>query len=466
MLAITGLDPNSDTPIYRQLFGKIKDLIDSGALPHGDRLPPTRELATALNLNRATVSSAYELLETEGLLKGHVGRGTFVNAKRTHANISFSTSRPSESLFPLDAFRATCTEVIQSDAAQTILQLGSPAGYAPLRRYLLDQALREGAARPTDDILITSGCQQAFDLIQRTQASLGETVAVEDPVIPGVRNAFQRSGTHLAGIPVGPDGIDLPALTRVIERARPALLIVTANFQNPTGATIPIEARRALLRLAQRAQVTVVENDIYGALGYDGPPLPTLKQLDETGSVILLRSFSKLAFPGLRVGWAIGPRGAVEKLTEAKQWCDLHTDQLSQAVLFRFAESGRLEQHRQKMLSAGRDRLSAAIAACARHLPPAAEFTRPKGGMNLWVRLPEPLDSGELLPRAERAGVTYLPGKFFGVSEPQSDCLRISFAGLDPSRIETGIALLGQIFSEELERVREHATLESVPAMV
>ena len=466
MLAITGLQSNSDSPLYRQLSGKIKEMIHSGALSLGERLPPTRQLAGTLGLNRTTVSAAYDLLETEGLIKAHVGRGSFVSGNgRAAGPISFSSSRPSESLFPLDAFRRTCTEVIQSAEAQTILQLGSPSGYPPLRRYLMEQALREGIARPSDEILITSGCQQAFDLLQRTVASHGETVAVEDPVIPGLRNAFARDGARLVGIPVGVQGIDLNALERTLERDRPGILVVTPNYQNPTGATLPLEARRKLVRMASKAGVTLVENDIYGSLRYEGEPLPTLKQLDETGSVILLGSFSKLAFPGLRVGWMIGPKPVIERLTEAKQWSDLHTDQLSQAILFRFAESGRLEDHRQRMLSAGRERLRAVIEACERHLPGGTKFTRPRGGMNLWVQLPEPLDAGELLARAERAGVTYLPGKFFGVSLKVPGSLRISFAGVDPHRIEAGMAILGRIFREELEQAKD-TRREPMTAMV
>jgi 2-aminoadipate transaminase len=379
---------------------------------------------------------------------------------------SFSRSRPSELLFPLEEFRKTCAEVIASDDAASILQLGSPSGYPPLRRYLLEQARAEGVARESDDILITSGCQQAYDLLQRVLAPNGETVLIEDPVIPGLRNVFQRSGGRLVGIPVGPTGIDLEALRQAVRREQPKMAVVTPNFQNPTGATLPLASRQALLEIVGGSGAVLVESDIYGALRYEGDPLPTLKQLDGTGGTILLRSFSKLAFPGLRVGWVIAPRAIVERLTEAKQWSDLHTDQLSQAVLFRFAQSGRLDRHRGRMLEAGRERLRAAIAACAKHLPPGAAFTRPAGGMNLWVRLPAPLDAGELLAAAEREGVTYLPGKFFGVSKIEPGGLRISFAGLAPERIEAGIAVLGRVFRAALERTREYSRLESVPAMV
>ena len=181
---------------------------------------------------------------------------------------------------------------------------------------------------------------------------------------------------------------------------------------------------------------------------------------------ILLRSFSKVAFPGLRVGWAIGPRAVISRMVEAKQLSDLHSDQLSQAVLLRFAESGRLEAHRQQTLRAGAEKLKTTLAACERHLPAGSFFTRPQGGMNLWVRLPEPLDSGELLMRAQRENVTYLPGRYFTVSRPDPGGLRLSFAGLSPDKIEQGISILGQIFSAELERIGSARNFDPAPAMV
>lgn len=494
MLPISAPDPSSETPLYRQLHAEIKHLIESGAIPADTRLPATRELAGHFGLNRTTVSAAYALLENDGLITGHVGRGSFVARRQpsqprpTHLNwralldppssapavsspaaspiATFSSSRPAEALFPVEEFRATCAEVIAGAEAQNILQLGSPSGYPPLRRYLLDIALAEGVARDSDDILITSGCQQAFDLIQRAVVRHSETVLVEDPVYPGVKNVFNHSGARLIGVPMTPDGIDIDALQHIVERERPRLLAVTPNFQNPTGATLPLAERKALLRIAQSAGMIVVENDVYGPLAYQGDSPPPIKSLDHTGHTVLLRSFSKIAFPGLRVGWVVAPRALIEKLTEIKQWTDLHSDQLSQAVLLRFAESGRLEKHRQQVLAAGRERLAAVLNACEKYLPAEAQFTRPRGGMSLWIRLPEPLDTAELLPRAERQGVSYVPGKYFAVSHPEPNGLRISFAGMDPERIRSGIAILGQIFKEELERVRAYSPLAGAPALV
>jgi 2-aminoadipate transaminase len=484
------LDHGAEAPLYRQLSEQIAHQIRRGLLARGERLPATRELAGLLGLNRTTVSAAYEILESEGLISGQVGRGSFVTGGAGSAGgvdwngllergdtspagpnggwskdvISFAVSRPSRDLFPLDEFRATCGTVLARGDLADILQLGSPGGYEPLRRYLMEEARRQEVAGPGDDLLITNGCQQALDLIGRVLLKPGDTVAVEDPLYTGLKNLLTGMGTQLCGVPVGADGMDAAQLERVLERDKPRFLVVTSNFQNPTGASLPLAARKALLEAARRASVPVIENDAYGELRYSGEPLPALKQLDDGGGTVLLRSFSKVSFPGLRVGWAVGPKPLIDRLRHAKEAADLHTDQLSQAVLLEFAESGRLEAHRACMRRAGSERLAATLESCAKFLPAGTRWTRPEGGMNVWVRLPEPLDAGELLARAQRAGVAYMPGRYFAVSRLEPGALRLSFAGLAPEQIRAGLAILGRTVAAELENAGR--TYEPSPAMV
>ncbi len=467
------LNSESGVPLYRQLYDQISELVRSGDLAPGDRLPATRELAGLLGLNRATISTAYELLEAEGLITGQVGRGSFVAGPAENreqgvdweallapagspagvagAGISFVMSRPSRDLFPLDAFRSSCRAVLDRQDLADILQLGSPSGYEPLRRLLLEDARRSGLARPGDDVIVTNGCQQALDLIGRVLLRSGDRVAVEDPVYPGLKNLLTGMGARLLAIPVGSEGMDMEAAERVL-REKPRFLVVTSNFQNPTGATLPLEARRALLDAARQAGVPVVENDAYGDLRYCGAAVAPLKQLDDRGGTILLRSFSKVSFPGLRVGWVLGPQPLIERLRHAKEAADLHTDQLSQAVLLEFMESGRLEEHRQRVLVAGRRRLEATLEGCRQYLPSGARYTRPEGGMNVWVRLPEPLDTAALLPRARMEGVAYVPGLYFTVARPEPGALRLSFASLTPDEIRRGLEILGRVVAAEMKR--------------
>lgn len=481
MLWMMDLDPlnhQSESPLYRQLYEQIALQIRSGRIGRGTRLPATRELAGLLGLNRTTVSAAYEILESEGLISGQVGRGSFVTGDAQNGGsgvdwntlldrgdapvagpapiagkevIRFVVSQPSSDLFPLDAFRASCAAVLKRHDLAEVLQLGSPSGYEPLRRRLLEDARRLGTATLSDDVLITNGCQQALDLIGRVLLRPGDSVAVEDPIYPGLKNLLSGMGAQLLGIPVGSDGIDIEFAARLLARERPRFLVVTSNFQNPTGATLPQSAREALLAAAHAAGVPVIENDAYGDLRYHGQPIPALKQLDPRGGTVLLRSFSKVSFPGLRVGWVLGPKTLVERLRNAKEASDLHTDQLSQAVLLEFLETGRLEAHRAHVLQAGAQRLAATLDACRDCLPTGTRWSRPEGGMNIWVRLPAPLDAGDLLPRVQREGVAYLPGRYFEVSRRQAGALRLSFAGLAPEQIRKGLEILGRVVTAEVE---------------
>jgi 2-aminoadipate transaminase len=481
MLAWPHLDEAAPTPLYRQLYQYIRSAIISRELASGERLPATRELAGQLGLNRATVSAAYALLESENLISGHVGRGSFVaelpaesaasvdpeRRPATPGLISFSASRPSEALFPLAEFRETCHEVIMGPAAASILQLGTPIGYGPLREFLLDGARREGFAMASDDIAITSGCQQAIDLIQRTLVTPADTVIIEDPVYPGLRNAFAAAGVKVVGVSVGPNGMTPDEFERAVRDHRPRVAVVTPNFQNPTGATLSRTAREAIVRIARDSGVLLVENDIYSALRYEGDPLPSIRQIaGGTCDTILIGSFSKIAFPGLRVGWVIGPRPFIRRLVETKQICDLHTDHLSQAVLLRFAESGRLAAHLECVLSAGRQRLLATLGACARHLPAGSVYTRPQGGMNVWVEVPRDIDAAAALTRAQQSGVSYLPGNVFSAGREWTAALRLSFAGLAPEEIEKGLSTLGTVLRAEQEQARSLEDREPAPALV
>ncbi|HEU0119872.1 MAG TPA: PLP-dependent aminotransferase family protein [Bryobacteraceae bacterium] len=467
------LDSDSTEPLYRQLGLWLREQISSGRLRRGERLPATRDMAERLSLNRATIASAYALLEAEGLLAGHVGKGSFVanvpevrrgkgwdawtakpaeSVAPPNTAIRFDSSRPSEDLFPLDEFRASCQEVLAGRGAAQVLQLGSPQGLPALREYLLSEAIQQGAAGPQDDVLVTSGCQQAMDLIERLVTADGDArIAIEDPVYPGVRNVFGKGRTRLSGVPVDEGGMDLGVLETVLDRQRPKLLVATPSFQNPTGWTMPETNRRTMVAMARRAGVLLVESGIYADLRYVGTAAPALRTMDHD-SVLQLGSFSKLAFPGLRVGWVLGPRPVIARLTQIRHWCDLHSDQLSQSVLLHFARSGRLERHRKKMLQHGGRRLQAVLDACEEHLPPGSRWTRPEGGMSLWAELPGTVDTALALEDAQRAGVSYLPGRAFAVERPAANSLRLSFAGETPARIEEGLRILGRVFREHADR--------------
>lgn len=479
-MASIALNPSSDTPIYKQLADGIGSLIKRQVLRPGDKLPPTRELAGQLGLNRTTISAAYAALDELGLISGKVGRGSFVAERHPVIasgtspaetepalnSASFVSSRPAAVDFPLEQFRRFTREVADSPEAANILQLGSSRGYAPLRRYLLDEAMAAGVAGPSDDLIITNGCQQALDLIAHVFADPGISIAVEDPVYHGMLRAFARSGADMFGVPVDDAGIDVVAFEAILERHRPKLVAITPSFQNPTGATLSLNRRQRIVALADRFDCTVVEIDIYSPLRYVGEALPTLKELSPAGNVLLLRSYSKVCFPGLRVGWAIGPSALIARLAEAKEISDLHSDQLSQAVLLRFAQSGELDKHLLRTREIGKQRLEAVLGACERYLPPGTRWTRPEGGMSLWVELPPPLTADALLNKVQVRGVDFLPGRHFATRNSHARGLRISFGGLSPAEIQGGIQILGESAAFEMNALLSAGGREPLPALV
>ena len=220
------------------------------------------------------------------------------------------------------------------------------------------------------------------------------------------------------------------------------------------GATIPTASRNAICNMARTAGAVIIENDIYSELSYFGESLPKLKQIDP--NVILLGSFSKVAFPGIRVGWIVAPRPVIKRVTELKQLADLHTDHLSQAFLLRFAESGQLEHHRNHVIAAAKEKLKALDQSCRRHLT-ACKWRLPAGGMNIWIDLPASLDAMSLRGLAQQAGIDYLPGRYFSVTRPLDSGLRLSFAGLEAAEIRKGIEILGGLIHNAIHSRDERA---------
>lgn len=490
------LQAESHIPLYVQLCDQLRALVHAGELRPGDRIPASRELALNLGVHRTTVANAYAELESEGLIQGHVGRGTFIRANgrplqiappppsivpggairweslfadergddaldrliRTMpaSGISFVVARPPEEHFPLEEIRNCCNTVLRREGAR-ILQLGPTDGYPPLRKALLEVLRSEGLQASDENLLITDGCQQSLDLICKTFLRPGDTVILENPTYPGAIAVLTAARARCLGVPVrtenGPGatpGLDLEALEKTLAANRVKLMFLMPDFHNPTGLSMTLAARRKLLEVASRHQVPIIEDHIYARLFAHGERLPSLKQLDRANIVVQIDSFSKMAFPGLRVGWLLAPANVVERLRVVKQSTDLHTDQLSQAVLAEFTRRGLLVKHVARMRKLCAARLAAVEEALVRHMPSETRWTHPNGGMSIWVELPPGFDANELLVRARERGIVFAPGRYFYVQSPQPNTLRLGFSGLEERQIARGIAMLGDILRSEL----------------
>jgi len=504
------LQPESHIPLYIQIRDQLRALVHEGDLRPGDRIPASRELATQLGVHRTTVANAYAELESEGLIRGYVGRGTFIQgstepprpAAAPSGNgagrvrwetlfadergeetlsrlmpsvsadaISFVAARPPDDLFPLEEFRNCCNAVLKADGRR-ILQLGSSDGYAPLRTAL-DHLLRsEGLPVRESQILVTGGCQQALDLLCKAFLRPGDAVVLENPTYPGAIAIFAGARVQCLDVPVRTEargnassGIDLEALEYVLVQNRVKLIVLTPDFQNPTGATLSLAGRRRLLELAARHQVPLVEDHIYARLSLGPSRLPSLKALDRNGVVIHIDSVSKMAFPGLRVGWCIAPESVIERLRLVKQATDLHTDQLAQAALAEFIHRGHLERHLLKMRKVYGLRLEALQEALEKHMPEGVQWTRPEGGMCVWVTLPAGFDATELLVHLRERNVLFAPGRYFYFRNPLPNTLRLAYAALDERRIARGVAIMAEMMRGEMRKRQRGTRRQARPSV-
>src|SRR5262245_30527342 len=400
-------------PLYRRIVELVERGIARGALAPGVRLPPERELARSLHVSRATVVSAYRELEAKGLVRGYVGRGTFVSASSDgsvpfawrgkisataiqntdstlrdlmrHAAdsriVSLAAGEPALNIFPTEAFRAAMDDVLS--------QHGTMAwGHAPTEgQGLLRETLAERFGGDPGTILVIAGAQQGVDLLARCLIDRGDAVIVDRPGYLGALQSFRSAGARLFGWDVA--RADMDELEDLLLRYRPKLIYTNPTFQNPTGVTLPIRARRELIELATRYRVPIVEDETYCelSLGHAAPP-PALNRLDEDGTVVIrVNSFSKALAPGLRLGWVGAAEPIIEQLALMKQQVDPQTANLMQFAVSRLIENGAFDKHIAALRTEHRRRRDSLAKALQKYAPPGTlRFAVPEGGLFFWCR--------------------------------------------------------------------------------
>jgi 2-aminoadipate transaminase len=499
------LDRKGGEPLYGQIANYVRRLIQTDVLKPGVKLPATRELAVDLGVDRATIVAAYDELVAQGFASAHVGQGTFVavhapgadprrrespadesspgeinwqqcfsRAARMTADwrppdvsvyrpggevISFAGGMPDSSLFPIDAFRQIMNEVLRTEG-QALLQYSPASGYPPLRRYLADYLVRKGIVVTEADILIVNGSQQGLDLVARTLLDPGDRVVVEGPSYPGALQVFRAHQAEVLTVSIGDDGIRRDLVEGLLHRLTPKCIYVMPTFQNPTGVTVSLDGRRELLALAAKAQVPIIEDDFHNEWRYDGAPVIPLRGLDRKGLVIAVGTFSKMLFPGLRVGWIVAPPEVMERLIVAKRVSDFHTSALIQAAIYHFCRRRLLDRHMERMRLEYRRRRDTLLEALGRHCPTSVNWTHPQGGFSLLLTLPQGIDTQSLLPEAASAGVLYTPGTLFYADGGGRNQLRLSFSEVPAERIEAGVQRLSSVIEGALQRGRRLRSTE------
>jgi DNA-binding transcriptional MocR family regulator len=473
-------------PIYRGIAGVVERAVVQGTLAPSQGLPPERVLARALRVSRTTVVTAYRELESKGIVRGFVGRGTFiaarpdststpfawrgkVSAAALQANdsivrdlvraagdpqvVSFAAGQPALEVFPTAAFQRAVNTLMERQPL-TIWRNGPTEGQWRFREAI---AARFGG-RP-EHILVIAGAQQGLDLLVRCLVDPGDTVVIERPGYLGAVHSFRTAGARLVGWDI--ERADVDELEELLLRYRPKLMYLNPTHQNPTGATLPLRTRRAVLNLAERYRVPIVEDDTYRELSLAGTPPPSLHVLDERQTAVIhLNTFSKMLAPGLRLGWIAAATPIVDQLSLIKQRVDLHPQNLAQLALSDMIENGVFDRHLEALRVEHRRRRDAMTRALRQHVDASRlRFDVPDGGLFLWCRLGGGVQARAVQHHAHRHSMVFVPGDAFYADGAGAQELRLCFTSQPADRAVEA----AQWLSDSIDRAARGGTRVRVP---
>jgi 2-aminoadipate transaminase len=373
--------------------------------------------------------------------------------------ISFAGGLPAPEVFPLKEFKEACNIVLDEFGAQA-LQYATTEGYRPLREMIARHTCRFGIDITPDNILITSGSQQALDFLGRVFINQGDHIVCESPTYLGALQAWNAYGAQYISVPSDDNGMIVDEFEKAL-RIGPKFIYVLPNFQNPAGTTLSLERRKRLVELADQYGVPIIEDDPYGQLRFEGEHLPAIVTLDSqyqecdgayTGNVIYLSTFSKLLAPGIRLAWVIAPQQVIRKLVMAKQAADLHTATFNQMVAYEVGKGGFLDEHVKFIRAVYKERRDLMLDTMAEFFPPEVHWTHPQGGMFLWGILPKGMDAAEVLKVAIEKKVAFVPGGSFHPNGGGANTMRLNFSFSTPEVIREGITRLGLLLRELVKK--------------
>lgn len=477
------LDPQSRIPLYKQIEDHLRRSIQSGNLPVNTRLPSTRQLADELGVSRITVKNAYDTLASEGLIASQEGSGTYVSppfepaALRREAentqwplwqqNLIWQTGREGETHpaparpprnlpvisfsgvgdpdhYPIQDMYKALQTVIRRDGITAFEYGDLQQGYYPLRETITQLLASQSIQARPENILITSGSQQALALVCQALLKPRDVILVENPTYNLALELFRTLNLKMITIPVDAFGMQVELLEGLLQQHQPRLIYTIPNFQNPTGMSMSGSRRRLLISLADRYQIPILEDDFAGDLRYDGRVQPALKTLDPGGRVIYISTFSKMLMPGLRIGFLIANGPVLPVLIQHKRISDLTTSPLVQRAVHEYVTIGRYQTHLRCSCRIYRKRRDAMLAAIQRYLGNDVSVNSPQGGIFIWLQLPKTVSALKLKDLAAEEGVEFAAGPLFFANPAEGDhFLRLNYATQTPENIGEGIRRLG-----------------------
>ena len=475
------LTKGNGRPLFMQVHEQIVDRIAAGELTPGMRLPPVRRLAKQLGINQMTVAKAYKDLAEAGFVEGRAGGGTHVrvpNGTSSRRARGLETAAPgpllSERLYELShapgviGFTSNypapdsdcakefeiCLQSVIADGLAPYFSYDPPNGRVGLRRCIANYLAEQGVSTPPEDVIVTSGAQQAIELVVRLLVPHGASVIIERPAYYGVINALRTVGARILEVPLESDGMDIEKLEAHLSRHRPRLIYTNPTFQNPTGVTTSIEKRQSILALARKHGVAILEDDHNSELRFSGSSIPSIRALAEPDdNVFYVRGFGKVYLPGTRLGYVTAPAHARRSLLALKAHSDLHTNGIMQEAMARFLGRRNYPKILERMKKAYGAKQRQLVRSLSAGMPPGTLIGHPEGGLSLWVTLPEGTEVSELYYRAVRRGVAFVAGEVFYTSQINPRTLRVSFGLLDKDVLEEGVARLCSV-AKDLMRPR------------
>lgn len=378
--------------------------------------------------------------------------GAILKAAADPKIISFAGGLPAPELFPVEGMKEA-TDKVYAEHGQQALQYGAAKGVTELRELILKRVKeKENVDAKLENVMVTTGSEQAIDLVGKAFVNPGDTVLVEEPTYLCALDVFRSYGANFVSVPMDDDGMKMDALEEAL-KAHPetALVYTVPNFQNPTGRTMPAERRKKFAELAAKYDVPVLEDNPYGDIRFAGEHVPSVKSFDHAGKVFYMSTFSKILAPGFRLGWLVADPKVIEKLTVLKQSADLHTDNLVQYVVTEFFKENDVDAHVKEISDLYGKRKQLMIDGIKKYFPKDVKYTDPEGGMFLWVEVPGVTDTVELFKQCLEHNVAFVPGDPFFAGKPQSGTFRLNYSNMQEDQIEVGLKRLGEALSQALE---------------
>ncbi|MBD3234410.1 MAG: aminotransferase class I/II-fold pyridoxal phosphate-dependent enzyme [candidate division Zixibacteria bacterium] len=404
-------------------------------------------MSSPVNNRVEDIISSWQLSERASEVKANIIREILKITRRPNI-ISFAGGLPAPELFPLEDIKEASRNAIDNFGASA-LQYTLSFGIPELREWLSQWIKKYGTDATEEEILITGGSQQGLDLVGKVFLDKGAVVVTETPTYLGALQAFNLYQAKYVAVDMDSGGMVVEQVEDRIKEYNPRLIYVVANFQNPSGITLSYERRKKLVAIAEKYNIPIVDDNPYGQLRFEGENVPSLKSIGGD-LVIELGTFSKIISPGLRIGWIAASKQVCNTFERMKQGSDLHTNTFAQYVIYEFVKDGALDRHIEKIKESYRERREVMIQAMEESFPEGVKFTRPQGGLFLWITLPEKLSATDLLDEAVQNGVAYVPGYPFFAQGGGHNTMRLNFSNAKPDMIIKGIQRLGEVFKKHI----------------